>query len=661
MTYDDQIPGKQGLYDPINEHDACGIGFVVQIKNRKSHAIVRQGLDILIHLAHRGAVGADPDMGDGAGILVQMPDGLLRPEAAKLGITLPALGSYGVGMMFLPRDEAVRKKCEAIVESVIVAEGHKFLGWRDVPVDSGVLGKSVRAQEPVIRQVFVGRVSSVTAQDAFERKLYVIRKVISHKIRELGQEASDFYTPSMSSRTIVYKGMLLAHQVGPYYHDLGDKRFESALALVHQRFSTNTFPKWSLAHPFRMICHNGEINTLRGNNNWMAARRYAMKSDLLGDDVAKLWPISFPGQSDSACFDNALELLVQGGYSLAHAMMMMIPEAWAGNPLMDEQRRAFYEYHAALMEPWDGPAAVCFTDGRQIGATLDRNGLRPARYVVTDDDFVVMSSEVGVLPIAEERIVKKWRLQPGKMLLIDLEQGRIIDDAEIKAGLAAAHPYQEELARRQIVLEDLPKTGQPVPADPHTLLDRQQAFGYTQEDIKFLLMPLATTGQEAVGSMGNDSPVSVLSSKPKLLYTYFKQCFAQVTNPPIELDPRGAGHEPGVADRAAPESAGWAQRQQAHAPGSAPADLDQRGSREGPRHGPAGGRRVPLGHARHHLAGARRRGRHGKGDRRLVRRGHPPCRGRRQHPDLVRPDDRSRPGRDPGAARHVGRPSSSGA
>jgi glutamate synthase (NADPH/NADH) large chain len=459
---------------------------------------------------------------------------LLRPEAARLGISLPPLGSYGVGMLFLPAEPKMRRRCEEAIEKTIVAEGQVFLGWRDVPVDSSVLGKAVLAQEPKIRQVFIGRGASTSDQNGFERKLYVIRKVVSSVVREFGPEARDYYPASMSSRTLVYKGMMLAQQVGPYYRDLTDPRLESALALVHQRFATNTFPKWSLAHPFRYVCHNGEINTKRGNNNWMAARRHAIHSDLLGDDIAKLWPLSFENQSDTACFDNALELLVQGGYSLAHAMMIMIPEAWAGNPQMDDKRRAFYEYHAALMEPWDGPAAVCFTDGRQIGATLDRNGLRPARYVVTDDDLVVMASEVGVLPIPDEKIVKKWRLQPGKMLLIDLEQGRIIDDAEIKAQLSSAHPYQEELARRQIVLEDLPKTGQPVPADPHTLLDRQQAFGYTIEDKKILLEPLASLGQEAVGSMGNDAPVSVLSNKSKLLYTYFKQCFAQVTNPPID-------------------------------------------------------------------------------------------------------------------------------
>jgi len=529
------FPAQQGLYDPKNEHDACGVGFVAHIKNQASHQIVAQGLQILANLTHRGAVGADPLAGDGAGILIQLPDAFLRAECAAIGITLPAKGEYGVGMFFLPQDAAARAECEKIAESLIAAEGQKLLGWRDVPVNREGLGESVKACEPVTRQVFVARGANAADQDALERKLFVIRKQISNTIAEkLGEAGKDFYANSMSCRTICYKGMLLADQVGSYYKDLTDERLVSAIALVHQRFSTNTFPKWSLAHPFRMICHNGEINTLQGNLNWMAARRGAMSSEVLGEDLDKLWPLTFDGQSDSASFDNALELLVQGGYSLAHAMMVMVPEAWAGNPLMDEKRRAFYEYHAALMEPWDGPAAVCFTDGRQIGATLDRNGLRPARYLVTDDDIVMLASEMGVLTFPEEKIVKKWRLQPGKMLLIDLEQGRIIDDAEIKAELAAAHPYEESLARTQIVLEDLPETGKAKAADLDTLLDRQQAFGYSQEDVKFLLTPLALTGQEAIGSMGTDTPISVLSDKSKLLYTYFKQRFAQVTNPPID-------------------------------------------------------------------------------------------------------------------------------
>ncbi len=528
-------PGKQGLYDPRNEHDACGIGFVVDIGNRKSHRIIEQGLQILENLTHRGAVGADPLAGDGAGILIQMPDAHLRAVCADIGIDLPRPGDYSVGMLFLPRDGGPRADCVRIVEELVEAEGQHVLGWRDVPVDNSGLGESVVPTEPFVRQVFVGRGDNCADRDAFERKLFVIRKQIEHRIAALGEAHGDFYAPSFSSRTVVYKGMLLAHQVGEYYLDLKDERMVTALALVHQRFSTNTFPSWRLAHPYRMICHNGEINTLRGNINWMAARRHLMKSELFGDDLEKLWPLIAEGQSDSASFDNALELLVQAGYSLAHAMMMLIPEAWTGNPLMDERRRAFYEYHAALMEPWDGPAAVAFTDGRQIGATLDRNGLRPARYVVTDDDMVVMSSEVGVLPIDESRIVRKWRLQPGKMLLIDLEQGRIVDDDDIKARLSSVRPYQEWLDRTQIVLEDLPATAIPA-AKPNrlTLLDRQQAFGYTQEDLKFLMSPMALTGQEAVGSMGTDTPISALSSRPKLLYSYFKQVFAQVTNPPID-------------------------------------------------------------------------------------------------------------------------------
>ena len=529
------LPRRQGLYDPRNEHDACGIGFVVNIRNRKSHRIIEQGLQILENLTHRGAVGADPLAGDGAGILIQMPDAHLRAVCADIGIDLPQPGDYSVGMLFLPQAEGPREECVRVVEEFVEAEGHRVLGWRDVPVDNSGLGESVVPTEPFVRQVFVARGAGCADRDAFERKLFVIRKQIEHRIAAMGEDYDDFFSPSFSSRTLVYKGMLLAHQVGEYYRDLKDERMVSALALVHQRFSTNTFPSWRLAHPYRMICHNGEINTLRGNINWMAARRHLMKSELFGDDLEKLWPLIAEGQSDSASFDNALELLVQAGYSLAHAMMMLIPEAWTGNPLMDEKRRAFYEYHAALMEPWDGPAAVAFTDGRQIGATLDRNGLRPARYVVTDDDLVVMSSEVGVLPIDESRIVTKWRLQPGKMLLIDLEQGRIVDDDDIKARLSSVRPYQEWLDRTQIVLEDLPARSAPAAKpDRLTLLDRQQAFGYTQEDLKFLMSPMALTGQEAVGSMGTDTPISALSSRPKPLYSYFKQVFAQVTNPPID-------------------------------------------------------------------------------------------------------------------------------
>ncbi|MHB2165464.1 glutamate synthase large subunit [Alsobacter sp. R-9] len=534
VVRDPGLPDAVGLYDPALEKDSCGVGFVADMKNRASHEIVAMGLQILLNLDHRGAVGADPKAGDGCGMLVQMPDAFLRAECAALGIALPPLGDYGAGLIFLPRDAEGRAFCESTIERVIAEEGQTFLGWRDVPVDSSGLGESVKPTEPVIRQLFVGR-KSAAAGDEFERRLFILRKVISNTIYDANDpRTAGYYPVSLSSRTLVYKGMLLAGQLGEYFHDLNDPRFSSALALVHQRFSTNTFPTWSLAHPYRMVAHNGEINTLRGNVNWMAARQASVDSELFGPDISKLWPISYEGQSDTACFDNALEFLVQGGYSLAHAMMMLIPEAWAGNPLMDEGRRAFYEYHAALMEPWDGPAAVAFTDGRQIGATLDRNGLRPARYLVTDDGLVVMASEMGVLPIPEEKIVTKWRLQPGKMLLVDLEQGRIISDDEIKASLSTSHPYKAWLERSQIVLEDLKPVEPRAVRTDVSLLDRQQAFGYTQEDLQLLLAPMAVTGQEAVGSMGTDTPISALSDKSKLLYTYFKQNFAQVTNPPID-------------------------------------------------------------------------------------------------------------------------------
>ena len=529
------LPERRGLYDPRNERDACGIGFVANIKNKKSHEIIVQGLTILKNLTHRGAVGADPKAGDGAGILIQLPDQFLRQEAGRLGITLPAEGAYAVGFMFFPPDPEELAQSKALVERCILAEGQIPLGWRDVPVDNSELGYSVKPTEPKSCQIFIGRGENCQDQDAFERKLMVIRKQCRFAADEIGGNvARNFYAPSFSSRTLLYKGMLMADNVGVYYKDLQDPAMVSGMALIHQRFSTNTFPTWSLSQPFRMVCHNGEINTLRGNINWMAARRHTMRSKLLGDDLDKLWPLIPENQSDSACFDNALELLVAGGYSLAHAMMLLIPEAWAGNPLMDEKRRAFYEYHAALMEPWDGPAAMAFTDGRQIGATLDRNGLRPARYYVTSDDMVVMASEMGVLPVPEEKIVEKWRLQPGKMLLIDLEQGRIISDDEIKETLASAHPYQEWLDQTQCRLEDLPTEYAAMRPNRDTLLNRQQVFGYTQEDLKFLIAPMVENGEEAVGSMGTDTPVSPLSSKPKLLYTYFKQLFAQVTNPPID-------------------------------------------------------------------------------------------------------------------------------
>ena len=528
-------PDTRGLYNPANEHDACGVGFVAHIKGKKSHTIVEQGLTVLKNLTHRGAVGWDPKLSDGAGILIQIPDRFYREEMAKQGVKLPPTGQYGVGMVFLPRDPASRIACEYEIERAIKEEGQALLGWRDVPVDNADLAEPAKRLEPVVRQVFIGRGRRVTVTDALERKLYVIRKSSGHAIQALRlQHGKEFYVASMSARTVCYKGMLLAYQVGEYYLDLKDARVESALALVHQRFSTNTFPSWDLAHPFRMICHNGEINTLRGNVNWIRARQGAISSPILGQDLGKLWPLIYDGQSDSASFDNALELLVMGGYSIAHAMMMMIPEAWENHSLMDPVRRAFYEYHAAMMEPWDGPASIAFTDGRQIGATLDRNGLRPSRYIVTADDLVIMGSECGCLPVPEERIVKKWRLQPGKMFLVDLEKGRIVDDKELKESLASARPYAEWIERIRVKLDEV-ETEKTAPLKSRVaLLDRQQAFAYTQEELKFIMRPMAATGEEPVGSMGNDSPLAVLSNKNKTLYHYFKQLFAQVTNPAID-------------------------------------------------------------------------------------------------------------------------------
>jgi glutamate synthase (NADPH) large chain len=527
-------PVRQGLYDPANEHDACGVGFVAHIKGKKSHALVEQGLKILDNLSHRGATGYDPLLGDGAGILIQVPDQHLRCVCGQQGLTLPAIGQYGVGMVFLPREPASRMACEQEIERAIHAEGQILLGWRDVPTNNAGLSPATIAVEPLIRQVFVARGSNTMSQDDLERKLFIVRKRSGHAIQALNlRHGKEFYVPSFSTRTIVYKGMLLADQVGHYFTDLQDPSLMTALALVHQRFSTNTFPTWDLAHPFRMIAHNGEINTLRGNVNWIRARQQAIASPVLKDDLDKIWPLIYDGQSDSASFDNCLEMLVMGGYPLAHAMMMMIPEAWSGHKLMDEDRRAFYEYHATLMEAWDGPAAMAFTDGRQIGATLDRNGLRPARYLLTDDDMVVLASEAGVLDIPEEKIIKKWRLQPGKMFLVDIEKGKIVDDAELKRELATAKPYREWVEQARIRLDDLPD---PAPAEksPVPLLDLQQAFGYTQEDLKVILAPMATNGIEATGSMGNDSPLAVMSNKPRNLYHYFKQLFAQVTNPPID-------------------------------------------------------------------------------------------------------------------------------
>ncbi len=526
-----------GLYDPGLDRDACGIGFVADVKGRKSHQIISQGLTVLANLTHRGAVGADPLAGDGAGMLLQIPDGFFRAELAEQGVDLPPPGEYGVGMIFLPQDPVDRVVCENLLVELVIREGQTVLGWRDVPVDSSCLGESVKPIEPVIRQLFVGRGNTTPDADAFERKLYVIRKQAHIQLGRRAPhliERGEFYVTTMSARTITYKGMMLAENLAVYYRDLEDPRVESALALIHQRFSTNTSPSWRLAQPFRYLCHNGEINTVQGNVNWMMARRRNMSSEIIGDDLDKLWPLIGDGSSDSATFDNALELLLAGGYSLGHAMMLMIPEAWADNPLMDAERRAFYEYHAAVMEPWDGPAAVAFTDGRQIGATLDRNGLRPARYFVTDDDLVVMASEMGVLDIPEEKIVKKWRLQPGKMLLIDLEQGRIIDDPELKSSLAGAKPYQQWLDETQIHIAQLPPEVAAMGPDADTLRSAQKAFGYTREDVEFFLKPMAGEGNDPVGSMGRDTPPAVLSDRPKMLYDYFKERFAQVTNPPID-------------------------------------------------------------------------------------------------------------------------------
>src|SRR5690349_185133 len=532
-------PEAAGLYDPALEKDSCGVGFIANIKGKKSHQIVSDAISILCNLEHRGAVGADPRAGDGAGILVQIPHAFFARKATELGFKLPEPGHYAIGALFMPKETAWRKVIQSIIAEQIKEEGLVLLGWRDVPSDNSSLGVTVKPTEPYHMQVFIGRNGTAKTEEEFERRLYILRKSISQAIYQRRERGlAGYYPVSLSCRTVIYKGMFLADQLGKYYPDLHEPDFESALALVHQRFSTNTFPTWSLAHPYRMIAHNGEINTLRGNVNWMAARQASVHSELFGKDISRLWPISYEGQSDTACFDNALEFLVQGGYSLPHAVMMMIPEAWAGNPLMDEQRRAFYEYHAALMEPWDGPAAIAFTDGRQIGATLDRNGLRPARFLVTSDDMVVMASEAGVLPIPEEKIVRKWRLQPVKMLLIDLAQGRIVEDDELKRSLAEAEPYEEWLKETQYKLEELselPDAPAPAPAnDPETLLDRQQAFGYTQEDIQFFLEPMSQDADDPVGSMGTDTPIAVLSQKPKLLYNYFKQNFAQVTNPPID-------------------------------------------------------------------------------------------------------------------------------
>ncbi|HEY2379873.1 MAG TPA: glutamate synthase large subunit [Terriglobia bacterium] len=520
------LPPKQGLYDPQYEHDACGVGFVVDIAGRKSNDIVRRSLQVLVNLEHRGAKGCEENTGDGAGILIQIPHEFLKAECRKLGFELPSPGTYGVGMVCLPRDNYTQRWCMEMIAAAIERAGQKVLGWRDLPTDNSPIGDSAKAVEPVFKQVFVERNPYLKTVDDFERKLYLIRKRIEKTTGEL-------YFGSFSARTLVYKGMLSAGQMAVYFPDLVDPRITSALAVVHQRFSTNTFPSWSLAHPFRYISHNGEINTLRGNINWMKAREALFQSELFGEEVKDLLPVIVDGGSDSSMFDNALEMLVMTGRSLPQAMMMLIPEAWDGHETMSDEKKAFYEYHSCLMEPWDGPASMVFSDGVVIGATLDRNGLRPSRYYVTKDGLVVMASEVGVLDIPAENILLKGRLQPGKMLLIDTVQGRIIDDAELKHKIASEHPYRQWLNENVVRLADLP--GHPVPEPDHaTVLLRQQVFGYTHEDLRILMAPMARNGEEAIGSMGTDTPLAVLSDKQPLLYNYFKQLFAQVTNPPLD-------------------------------------------------------------------------------------------------------------------------------
>ena len=528
------LPARQGLYDPEFEHDNCGLGFVVNINGEKSHDIISKGIQILINLTHRGACGCDPETGDGAGVLIQIPHRLFERECSKLGFTLPAPGEYGVGMCFLPVDRQSRTICEGIFERIAREEGLQVLGWRDLPVNVDAIGRLARASQPYIEQVFVRHAAGMNELD-FERTLYLVRKRTEREIAESSLVQKEFfYIPSLSARTIIYKGLLLAPQIAEFYGDLADPEATSALCMVHQRFSTNTFPTWNLAHPYRYLCHNGEINTVRGNRNWMNARTSVLQSEVFGKDIEKIFPIVSSEGSDSASLDNVVELLHLAGRDLTHVMAMLIPEAWDADPTMDPEKKAFYEYHASLMEPWDGPAAVAFTDGSKVGATLDRNGLRPARYLVTHGGLLVMASETGVLPIKPEEIALKGRLQPGKMLLVDTREGRIVPDEEIKQTLAARQPYREWIERQQITLDKLPEPKRTHESDPSTLLMRQRAFGYTDEDIRLLLTPMAKEGQEATGSMGRDTPLACLSDKPQLLFNYFKQLFAQVTNPPID-------------------------------------------------------------------------------------------------------------------------------
>ena len=529
-------PPKQGLYDPQFEHDSCGVGFVVNIKGKKSHAIVEQALQALCNLDHRGACGCEANTGDGAGILMQVPHEFLVVATANSGFKLPAPGQYGLGMLFMPKNPTERETVKAAFTNIVSGEGQTVLGWRDIPTDNASLGKTAVAAEPHMMQVFVGRNPALKDDMAFERKLYVIRKLAEQQIRYGRKIAGGnwFYISSLSCRTAVYKGMLMPEQVAKYYPDLRDPGMTSALALVHSRFSTNTFPSWDRAHPYRYIAHNGEINTLRGNINWMHAAQSNFVSDVFGADIKKVLPVINTDGSDSAMFDNCLELLVMAGRELPHAMMMMIPEPWENHESMDPARRAFYEFHSCLMEPWDGPASIAFTDGVKIGACLDRNGLRPSRYYVTKDDMVIMASEAGVLPVEPERVLQKGRLQPGRMFLVDTELGRIVADKELKNKFAGEHPYQQWLDQHHVLLENLPAPTEQTQFTHRRLLQSQQAFGYTFEDLRFIIGPMANDGVQPLGSMGTDTPLAVLSNKPQLLYNYFKQLFAQVTNPPID-------------------------------------------------------------------------------------------------------------------------------
>ena len=528
-------PHRQGLYDPQQEHDACGFGFVCDIQGRASHDIVHKALTVLVNLEHRGAAGSEKNSGDGAGLLCQLPHAFLAEAAARAGVKLPGPGRYATGMVYLPQAEASRRACEEMLARVVAEEGQTLLGWRDVPTENGSLGASARGSQPVIRQVFVGRGESCRDEAAFERKLYVIRRLVEKAVsRSALPQRGHFYVPSLSHRTIVYKGMLNAGQLVSFYPDLADPTFASAIAMVHSRFSTNTFPSWSRAHPYRYISHNGEINTLRGNINWMHARQSMMQSKLFGDDLKKILTVIDLEGSDSAMFDNVLELLHLSGRSLPHAMMMMVPEPYSRHESMSPEKKAFYEFHSCLMEPWDGPASIAFTDGALVGATLDRNGLRPARYYVTKDDLVVMASEVGVLDIPADRVLHKGRLQPGHMFLVDTVEKRIVPDDELKERIAREQPYARWLSEHLVALDDLPQPTRVIEPDHETVLRRQEAFGYTAEDVRILINPMAETGTEPIGSMGNDTPLAVLSEKPQVLYSYFKQLFAQVTNPPVD-------------------------------------------------------------------------------------------------------------------------------